>query len=638
MRLFNTAAKANPLILLLSLLAGAIALFIAFKDGVKEATEAQIAFNEELEKTKELSDQSIKDQIAAIDEQLAAIDQTTVGTENATKKKIDLLSDEIDKRKEVTDVLKETSAAQKKSIGDIVAEAQGLKKVSVGFKEIGEIAKQTSKELDALEQSEIIDALRKRRLALIRSLGLRGGERNVKAAEKRAKLLQKIAELEIQNDINTQKRIIDNQDNSNDRIVKAIKERVRLEVELERLKADFVINSTNSTAEEIVIAQKKLQDKLTDIVINGVKDRKKATQRVELDDEIDDPLEGFDTAQFLINALVKAGQGTFAELQMLYDKDLDAFLKLAEAKLNITKQFSQAQFDAIANVFQGFDSLYNIDGSKFLNLFTNKKLTTQDFVDASAEASKALVEAFSKDYTADLNNLRIKEDLALELAGDNTAAQEEIRRQFAEKEAELRNKQAKADKDTAIFRIIIDTARGVIAALTSTPPNIPLSIAVGAIGAASLAKVLTTEIPQFKEGVRGFTGGKAVLGDGGVTEFAVLPNKEVIKTPSHATLYDLPRGTDVYRNEDEFTKELLRELNFNGILPSVHRFGRTQSGSSGLTKEDFNTGIKSLQSTIKNNEYNQLIFDESGYTKYRIKSDARVKLLNNRFVMKGKKV
>lgn len=65
-----------------------------------------------------------------------------------------------------------------------------------------------------------------------------------------------------------------------------------------------------------------------------------------------------------------------------------------------------------------------------------------------------------------------------------------------------KQKQAKRDKALAIFEATISTARAIVQAL----PNIPLSVAVGIIGAAQIAAIAARPIPRFEKG--GKVGGK----------------------------------------------------------------------------------------------------------------------------------
>lgn len=96
-----------------------------------------------------------------------------------------------------------------------------------------------------------------------------------------------------------------------------------------------------------------------------------------------------------------------------------------------------------------------------------------------------------------LNKLRSKE---LELAGDNAVAKDKINKKFDKEERELRRKKAQADRDQAVFNILLNTAQGVTAALTSIPPNIPLSIAIGITGAIEAALTRSRPLPKFAKG------------------------------------------------------------------------------------------------------------------------------------------
>ena len=68
------------------------------------------------------------------------------------------------------------------------------------------------------------------------------------------------------------------------------------------------------------------------------------------------------------------------------------------------------------------------------------------------------------------------------------------------KREEMERKQAKRQKELAIFQAITNTAIGITAALTSIPPNPAMAWVVGAIGAIQLATILATPLPGFEEG------------------------------------------------------------------------------------------------------------------------------------------
>jgi hypothetical protein len=96
-----------------------------------------------------------------------------------------------------------------------------------------------------------------------------------------------------------------------------------------------------------------------------------------------------------------------------------------------------------------------------------------------------------------------------EIDNINSTFQTETQKQRLREAAEFRfqravasekQRQALADKRLAIFNATINTARAVTAALTSTPPNIPLSILVGITGAAQIAAIASQPIPKFEKG------------------------------------------------------------------------------------------------------------------------------------------
>lgn len=466
-------------------------------------------------------------------------------------------------------------------------------------------------------------------------------EAAIRAALKRQRLEKKIQQELLKNKIEDQKRIISNEESSAIEVLEAVDERIRLEIELNRLK----VSALEGTSEEIRLGEIKLQNELTDIVNKGLKDRADAQRKWEesvpdISPEEDEDPE--DIARFamgrenMINELVKSTERGFSELANLYDTDFEAFMKLYNDKAGVMTKFEQLSSDVADRMLGQLGQMYGIDLSLFKKLTEEKELSTAEWIELSGELAKGLVEALSADYTRDLENLRVQQDAALEYAGDNAAAREEIQRQFAEKEKDLRNKQAKADKETAMFRILINTATGVSAALASA--NVPLSILIGALGLAQLALVASKEVPQFKDGVRDFSGGPAILGDGGVSEVAVLPSGEAFKTPNTDTLYNLPKGTDVYKNEKEFEDALMNELSFNGILPSKNTLNVNIPNNDALTKDQFQQGIRALQNTINSGETSEIIFDEKGIHKYTKKNDKRIKKLNSRFNGKGRKV
>jgi hypothetical protein len=160
---------------------------------------------------------------------------------------------------------------------------------------------------------------------------------------------------------------------------------------------------------------------------------------------------------------------------------------------------------------------------------------TKDFEDAEKERNKIReenlkaveqVSAASFDFIFDLQQQSLqREQEELALQKEQGLITEE---QYQEKLKALKIKQAKANKEAAIFQATTDFALALINALTFKPANaVPAAlIATTAIAGLNLAKVIATPLPKFKEGTLNFQGG-TIDGDGGA--LAVLhPNEAVI--------------------------------------------------------------------------------------------------------------
>lgn len=124
--------------------------------------------------------------------------------------------------------------------------------------------------------------------------------------------------------------------------------------------------------------------------------------------------------------------------------------------------------------------------------------------------------------------------------------QETSDRAFDKRRRDAQNKEAEFQKKLALFQIVIHTAMAVIAALTSVPPNVPLSIAVGIAGAVELAIAAATPVPHYRHGTPpgGHKGGVARYAEDNIPEEVKEPGKPAYIAHTDTTGY-LPAGTIV---------------------------------------------------------------------------------------------
>jgi hypothetical protein len=92
------------------------------------------------------------------------------------------------------------------------------------------------------------------------------------------------------------------------------------------------------------------------------------------------------------------------------------------------------------------------------------------------------------------------------LERDKVTQREALAKRTAQAIAAEKTKQAKQDKALALFEIGVNTAKGIISALGTTPPNPILAAFIAVTGALQLAAVAAKPIPKFERG--GLIGGK----------------------------------------------------------------------------------------------------------------------------------
>lgn len=132
------------------------------------------------------------------------------------------------------------------------------------------------------------------------------------------------------------------------------------------------------------------------------------------------------------------------------------------------------------------------------------------------------------------------------------------------KRRKLEQERARFERLNSIASIISGTALAVVNALgdkaTPGPLRIVLAAAIGALGAAQLARAIATPIPKYKHGTGYHKGGLAVVGDGGKSERVILPSGEQFDTPSKSTLVNLPRGSKVLPDAKLASKIMLNNM------------------------------------------------------------------------------
>lgn len=196
-----------------------------------------------------------------------------------------------------------------------------------------------------------------------------------------------------------------------------------------------------------------------------------------------------------------------------------------------------------------------------------------------------------------------------------------INRKFDREQAKIKTKQAQADKQAAIFGIIINTALGIMKAA----PVIPLMIATGILGAIQLALVASKPIPKFATGTSN-SPSTFIAGEAG---------RELVHHNGSSMLVDRPtifsgmEGSKVFSNRD--TEEILG--NASDIGPAISygsRIRRSEQGNNKIVEMmyDGNKWLKKIATRPESG----IIVDEEGFHNYSGRVARKNARINRRFL------
>lgn len=334
-----------------------------------------------------------------------------------------------------------------------------------------------------------------------------------------------------------------------------------------------------------------------------------------------------DTVQASIDKIINSKEELEGiELDLSDDKNMtdsegDRLKEEGDRLREVLRDFKQSFVDEFADQSGFGKTLDLLSGG--LDKFEGDAVSTALAVsEAFQEAFNTIASFSNANFEQMYTNLEQQRDVSILFAGESATAKEEIERQYEERRKKIQRQQAESQKRMAMFNIAMNTAQGIVAALAMLPPNIPLSIAIGSIGAVQLGLVASQQIPAFAEGGT-HEGGLMLVNDAkgnGYKEKIVTPDGKVISPKGRNVVMNAPKGTQIF-TENQWEKQLNNILLNNGI-------NQTQNASNS------NSTIVNVES--KDN-YNFSI-DENGISKFITRGTTRTNILNSRFKIQGKDV
>ncbi|MCG9970990.1 tape measure protein [Christiangramia crocea] len=379
-----------------------------------------------------------------------------------------------------------------------------------------------------------------------------------------------------------------------DKTNKKLKERKDIDSISEIREGNLEIKKSIGYFEDLIQVAEKTADSISDPVAwkklqDQIKEFKKAIEDIKGNGDVFDGIEieigdsalnsdaifaGMENLSGLIGEDMQALMNEFASS---YEWDYNEFVKWSQKKIEQADEENKLKKEKLADWMQyAGDVVYEI-GSLAM-AFSERKI--QKYEDEIQKNNEMYENWLENENLTDTERKQLEKERA------------EREKALQKKIAKEKEKQAKIDKATAAFSIAINTAAAIVEAL----PNIPLSIAIGALGAIQLATVLAKPIPKYKHGRKGGEAELAEVGDGGKSE-VVTDSQGRFKyiTPNKPTYTYLDKGDNVISSVPEYLEGLtLDKLNQAAIMTSLQ--SQAKALNNRQTEQNFNKEIlKAIQ-------------------------------------------
>jgi hypothetical protein len=299
--------------------------------------------------------------------------------------------------------------------------------------------------------------------------------------------------------------------------------------------------------------------------------------------------------------------------------DNDAFRKLQDKQW---KEWHQKTADAYLEEEKR-------RGEEELKLLVEKEERKRQIMESTGEfiniLGNALFDAAQIRTDNEIKALNEKRDYELEMAGSNAAAKTAINNKYDTEEKRLKTKQAIRDRDQALFNIGVNTAQGVVAALASVPPNVPLSIAIGIIGALQAGVVASRPLPKFAHGVFDLDGPGTETSD----SIPAMLSKHETVAPARATKKFPSLLRELVENPNLTWMDIKQIVDQN--IPSRMRGDilvdrSDKDGGSELLNE-----FREMRRSIENKQELHLDIDENGFRKWTRSGNQWTEYVDNRY-------
>ena len=144
---------------------------------------------------------------------------------------------------------------------------------------------------------------------------------------------------------------------------------------------------------------------------------------------------------------------------------------------------------SLMDVFMNFEEEFK---DSLMNTFNNIRQISSQISSLFNQMHQNRMQRLQNEHHLEMQNIE-NSTLSEE---EKEKAKEKLEEKFAKKKKALDYQQAVRAKEMAMLDAVVNTAAAIVEAL----PNVPLSIAVGAIGAAQISAIASAPLPAFKDG------------------------------------------------------------------------------------------------------------------------------------------
>jgi len=296
--------------------------------------------------------------------------------------------------------------------------------------------------------------------------------------------------------------------------------------------------------------------------------------------------------------------------------EIEATIGSLEEKKLLAQNAGKETIDLELEIQAQKKALLDLDVKNTKEAEDRKKAIRQEQFNLGVSFINGLSQIYQNSLQGDLTQLQINQKKELAAVGDNKQAQAVINSRYAKQEADIKTRQAKADKAAALFNIAINTAQAVAKAISISPQTfgLPFSAFALAQGAIQAGVVASKPIPKYKKGTKSVPGHQT----GEDTILALLqPEEAVIPVAQNKKYAPLVAGII----DGTLDPNIFKQMNYSGIKQEAeNNHGQDIVGE-----------LKAIKNMLQNKPMAHVTVDKRGIRTMMVSGNSENEFVNNYF-------